>query len=121
MQTTAITRVPKAPAHIRGVVNIRGTVVTVMDLPRRFGYEHEGEYTSIIVAEAEVGDERVSVGILADSITHVVRLTGDDMEKLPAVGSHADCEYVLGVGKLEDAFVVVLDVDAVVKKTGDCR
>jgi purine-binding chemotaxis protein CheW len=113
MQMTDITRVPKARPSVRGVINLRGTVVTVIDLAIAFGYAHPGEYGSIIVAEAQLCGEEVQVGVLADTITEVIRLDVDSMGDLGELGANVRSDLVDGVATAGDRFVIVLDVDRV--------
>lgn len=118
MKMAPITRVPKAPDYVRGVINLRGTVVTVMDLTRRFGYHHNQEYASIIVAAAEICGEVVPIGILADEITEVTRLELDQLPSLSELAGGIQSEFVDGVASVDGEFVVVLNVDAI---TGHCE
>jgi purine-binding chemotaxis protein CheW len=110
------TRVPGAPPSVRGVVNVRGAVVPVLDLAVKFG---KGETvptnrTCILVVEAQAGGERLTLGVLADAVSEVLDLPPDAVEPTPTFGTGVRLDYLTGMGKVGKGFVLLLDVDQVV-------
>lgn len=106
-----ITRVPRTPGFIRGVVNLRGKIIPVMDLRLKFGMEtvEATEETCIIVVEAE----GVQIGVLVDSVSEVLDIRHDQVEEAPDFGTEVDTDYILGIGKAEDGVKLLLDIDRV--------
>jgi purine-binding chemotaxis protein CheW len=110
------TRVPGAPGSIRGVINVRGAVVPVLDLAVKFG---KGETvatnrTCVLVVEARVGVEQLTLGLLADAVNEVLDLPVDAVEPPPSFGTGVRLDYLTGVGKVANGFVLLLEVDRVV-------
>lgn len=107
-----VTRLPHAPRYVEGVINLRGRILPVIDLARRFGLpEHERTRRSRIVIVAVEGR---TVGMLVDAVTEVLRLPDDAVEPAPAVlrdGPHADC--LTGIGRLDERLLVMLDLPRV--------
>jgi purine-binding chemotaxis protein CheW len=104
-----ITRVPKAPDFVEGVINLRGRVIPVIDLRKRFGLEskvHDKD-TRIIVIEIN----KMIVGFVVDAVSEVLRIPADTVEPPPPVVAGLDSEYISGVGKLEDRLLILLDLD----------
>ena len=115
IQCDTVTVVPKTPPWIRGVINLRGSVVPVVDLAVKFG-QTESEVTSstcIIIIEVDLEGEHSVMGILADAVSQVVKLRPEDIEMPPAFGTRIHVDYLLGMGKAGKKFILVLDVDAV--------
>src|SRR5512133_300085 len=116
LQYEAPTRVPGAPASVRGVINVRGAVVPVLDLSVKFG---KGETvptnrTCILVVEAAAAGERLTLGVLADAVSEVLDLAEDAIEPPPAFGTGVRLDYLTGMGKVGKGFVLLLDVDRVI-------
>lgn len=116
LQYEDTTRVPGAPQSIRGVINVRGSVVPVLDLAVKFG---RGETvptkrTCILAVEAQVGAERLTLGVLADAVNEVLDLAADAIEPPPTFGTGLRLDYLTGMGKVGRGFVLLLDVDRVV-------
>ena len=104
-----ITKVPKAPQFVEGVINLRGNVIPVIDLRKRFGLEtreHDNQ-TRIIVIEIN----KMIVGFVVDSVSEVLRIPENTVEPPPPVVSGLESEYISGVGKLEDRLLIMLDLD----------
>lgn len=115
LEVPDITKVPGMPKMIRGVINIRGEVVPVLDLKQKFGDE-ETEFkqdTAIIVTELEREGEAIPVGILVDSANEVVTLEPEQLEPAPKMGVFIDNNYILGMGKVDGAFIVLLNIDKI--------
>jgi purine-binding chemotaxis protein CheW len=111
----AITVVPNTPAWIRGVTNLRGTVVPVVDLAVKFGLAASGvsKLSCIIIAELLFQGEPLIFGVLADSVCQVVELTEDDVQETPPFGTRVRADYLLGMGPMGKKFCLILDIDKV--------
>ncbi len=110
-----ITYVPKTPDHIRGVINLRGKIIPVVDLRTRFGMNSQKatEKTCIIVVEVVNHGSSVLMGILVDSVSEVLDIKEDQIERAPTFGSGVNTNYILGIGKIKDAIKILLDIDKV--------
>src|ERR1700693_3991678 len=100
IEYTAVTKVPKVPQWIRGVINLRGNVVPVVDLAVRFGLEDRPitKATCIVVVEVEQGSECSGMGVIADAVNQVIDLSPKDIEAAPAFGTRVRLEYLFGMG-----------------------
>lgn len=114
-----VTRVPNMPGSIRGVINLRGAVVPVVDLGMRFGLRDSNvtKRTCVIIAEVEVGGERLVMGLMADSVSQVIDLPPADIEPPPAFGTRVRVDFLKGLGKLGKKFVLILDLDRALSDT----
>ena len=104
-----ITRVPRSPEFVEGVINLRGRVIPIVDLRRRFGLAaiaHDKD-TRIIVIELN----SLVVGFIVDAVSEVLRIPADTVEPTPPVAAGVDSEYISGVGKLQDRLLILLDLD----------
>lgn len=111
-----VTRVPKMPEFMRGVINLRGAVVPIVDMRIKFGLSRadEGVHTCIIVLETEVDGEPVVIGALADSVREVLELRAEDIEPPPRMGTRLKSEFIKGMGKQDDSsFIIILDIDRI--------
>lgn len=110
------TRVPGTPGSIRGVINVRGAVVPVLDLAVKFGRSETvpTKRTCILVVEAQVGGERLTLGVLADAVNEVLDLPADAVEPPPTFGTGMKLDFLTGMGKVGKGFVLLLDVDRVI-------
>ncbi len=109
-----ITRVPRAPDFVEGVINLRGKVIPIIDLRKRFGMaaqEHD-KHTRIIVIEIN----KVIVGFVVDSVSEVLRIPANTVEPPPAIISGIESEYISGVGKLADRLLILLDLDRLLSR-----
>jgi purine-binding chemotaxis protein CheW len=113
LESTVVTRVPKSPAHLRGVINHRGSVVPVVDLRSVFGIDRSEseESSSVIVTQVEFEGERLTAGILADSVQEVVDLEQASVEPPPSFGARVDGEFIKGIAKRDGRFVILLDLE----------
>jgi purine-binding chemotaxis protein CheW len=110
-----ITPVPQTPSFVKGVINLRGKVIPVIDLRLKFGME-EIEYderTSIIVVEVRGGTGTVQIGIVVDSVSEVVNIKNEDIENTPTFGTRLDTDYILGMAKMGGGVKILLDIDQV--------
>ncbi|MFW5696022.1 MAG: chemotaxis protein CheW [Alkalispirochaeta sp.] len=115
LEYTSVTRVPRTQDFMRGVINLRGSVVPVIDLRLKFGMGETEKTieTSIIVMEVEIGGEKVTVGTLADSVQEVINLEDSQIEPAPQIGTRINTEFIRGIGKQEDRFIIILDIDRI--------
>jgi chemotaxis signal transduction protein len=112
---TTITPIPSTPDWVRGVINLRGAVVPVLDIKQKFGMpltEHTPN-TCIIIVELSAGQETYVLGILADSVREVFEIEHSRIEPAPKFGSNISTTYIHGIGRLENQFFVILDVERV--------
>jgi purine-binding chemotaxis protein CheW len=110
-----ITAVPQTPAHIRGVINLRGKVVPVIDLRVKFGLT-AAEYTQrtcIIVTQVQSGSASVLVGIIVDGVSEVLNLAASEIEDTPDFGEDIGSRYLLGMAKAKGKVKILLDIDKV--------
>jgi purine-binding chemotaxis protein CheW len=114
-QMLNVTPVPHTPNYVKGVVNLRGKVIPVMDLRVRFNMP-EIEYTDrtcIIVVEIYADDELIQVGNVVDSVTEVLNVTQENIDETPTFGTKVDTEFILGLANIEGSVKILLDVDKV--------
>jgi purine-binding chemotaxis protein CheW len=111
----AVTTVPKTPIWIRGVTNLRGKVVPVVDLAVKFGLPSSkiSKFSCIIITEVMFQGENLTMGVLADSVSQVIELSADEIEAAPPFGTRVKTEYLLGMGALGKKFCLILDIDKV--------
>jgi purine-binding chemotaxis protein CheW len=112
---TAITRVPRMPEFMRGVINLRGSVVPVVDLRLKFWMSATERTlnTCIIIAEVAIEGERTLLGALADSVQEVIDLEAGQIEPPPRLGTSINARFIRGMGKRDEHFVIILDADRV--------
>jgi len=111
----SVTRVPATPAHVRGVLNLRGAVLPVIDLAAKFGHadSEATRTTCVIVAETKLDDAMVVVGLLADAVSSVIDIVPDAIEPPPPFGTNIRVDFLTGMGKLEGRLVLILDLDRI--------
>ena len=111
----AVTTVPNTPLWIRGVTNLRGRVVPVVDLAVKFGLPASGisKFSCIIITEVMFEGENLTMGVLADSVSQVIELSADEIEQTPPFGTRVKTEFLLGMGALGKKFCLILDIDKV--------
>ncbi len=115
LEFDAVTRVPGTPPWVRGVMNLRGSVVPVIDLAVKFGLPPASltRRTCIVVVETDLEGERVVMGVLADSVSRVLDVAPGEIEAAPAFGTAVRVDYLLGLARLSGRFVLLLDIDRV--------
>ncbi len=115
LDLTTITKVPKMPDFMQGVINLRGSVVPVVDLKLKFGMNRTEKTvnTCIIITEVTVDGETMVLGTLADSVQEVMDIGSDHIEPAPTIGTQLHTEFIKGMGKQNDRFVIILDIDKV--------
>ncbi len=112
---TRITKVPKVPEFMRGIINLRGGVVPVVDLKRKFdmGETKRAVDTCIIIVEVEMENETAMIGTLADSVREVVELSAAQIEPPPRIGSQIRSDFIKGMGKQDENFIIILDINSI--------
>lgn len=115
IEYAGVTEVPMMSDCIRGVINLRGAVVTVMDLAARFGRPSSPvtKRTCIVIVELDDGDERHVVGVLVDAVSAVLEIDRADIEPPPSFGAKIRNDFIEGMGKVGDRFVILLDIGKV--------
>jgi len=115
IEYSSVTKVPKVPRWIRGVINLRGNVVPVVDLAVRFGLDERPitKTTCIVIVEVQQESENTVMGVIADAVNQVIELNPDDIEEPPAFGTRVRLEYLAGMGKLGKKFALILNIDRV--------
>lgn len=110
-----ITKVPQTPDYMRGVINLRGAVVPVVDLRLKFGMPmtEKTVNTCVIIAEVSTGNETVVLGAMADSVQEVLDLEPDQIEPVPRIGTKLDTTFISGMGKHNDRFIIILEIDRI--------
>lgn len=110
-----LTKVPGTPPFIRGVINLRGSVVPVVDLAVKFGLPETPvtKRTCIIIVEVELEDEQTVMGVVADAVSQVIELSPEEIEAPPAFGTRVRVDYLQGMGKADKKFILILDIDRV--------
>ncbi len=110
-----VTKVPRMPAYMRGVINLRGAVVPVLDLKQKFGMGATAQTvdTCVIITEVDLEGEQVVIGALADAVQEVFDLDPSQVEPPPKIGTRLDTTFIQGMGKKDEQFVILLDIDRV--------
>ncbi len=110
-----ITAVPQTPSYVRGVINLRGQVIPVVDLRAKFCMttEQTTTETCIIVVETRQGQDKFSTGIVVDRVRDVLDITGEQIEDAPSFGTSVETDFILGMGKIADSVKILLDIDRV--------
>jgi len=115
LELTPITRIPRTPKFMRGVINLRGHAVPVVDMRLKFGMSRTEDTinTCIIIVEVVFDGESTVMGALADSVREVIELTENMIEEPPRMGTTIKTEFIRGMGKQDDEFVIILDINKI--------
>ena len=115
LELTTITKVPRTPDFMRGVINLRGSVVPVVDMRLKFGMSmtEQTVNTCIIVVEVTLDGDVIVLGALADSVQEVVEMEPGSIESAPHIGAKLDTNFIKGMGKIDAHFVMILDIDRI--------
>ena len=110
-----VTRVPTVPPHIRGVIDVRGTVVPVIDLSAKFGHgESEPTATTcIIMVESHIEDKPISAGVIADAVSQVLDIPSDQIVAPPSLGTQVRVDFLAAMAKLDGRIALILDLDRI--------
>ncbi|MCP3924458.1 MAG: purine-binding chemotaxis protein CheW [Desulfobacterales bacterium] len=113
-----ITTVPQSPPFVKGVINLRGKVIPVIDLRLRFEMESidYNERTCIIVVEIEAENGLIQLGIVVDSVCEVLNIPGEEIEETPSFGTKLNTEYIMGVAKMEGAVKILLHIEKILRE-----
>jgi purine-binding chemotaxis protein CheW len=113
-----VTRVPRTPGFVRGVINLRGKVIPVFDLRLKFGLEarEDTDRTCIIVVQFQLEGRSVTIGVIVDEVSEVLNVMADQIEPPPAFGSALDVGFLQGMGKVGQKVVMLLDIDKVLSQ-----
>jgi purine-binding chemotaxis protein CheW len=117
IRLTSITTVPHMPDYIRGVINLRGKIIPVMDLRLRFGFATaaSAEQNCIVVVQVKnPNGQATAMGLVVDGVEEVAQLVASDIEETPDFGAQVDTEYILGMAKIKGAVKALLDIDRVI-------
>jgi len=110
-----VTAVPQTPHYVKGVINLRGQVIPVIDLRAKFDMQtaEVTDETCIIVVEIAVSGRTFSTGIVVDGVQEVLDIAGKDIEEAPQFGASVDTDFILGMGKIGESVKILLDIDKV--------
>ena len=113
-----ITRIPRTPEFVRGVINLRGKVIPVIDLRKKFGMENiaDTEETCIIVVDVKHDTDTLQIGILVDSVSEVLDIKSDDIESTPSFGTNLDTDFILGMAKAKGSVKILLNIELVLSR-----
>jgi purine-binding chemotaxis protein CheW len=115
LEMKPITKVPNSPEYLRGVINLRGNVLPVIDMRIKFGMSAT-EFTTntcIIVLSVEIEGETIQLGILVDSVDSVIEIKDTEIEESPTIGTKYKVEFIQGMYHLEDGFIMLLNIDLI--------
>ena len=110
-----VTRVPRTPEFIRGVINLRGKVIPLIDLRLKFGMEtaEDTRRTSIVVVQLSHDKNQIIMGLIVDDVSEVIDIDGECIEPAPEFGANVNTDFIKGIGKIDQKVVILLDVDKV--------
>jgi purine-binding chemotaxis protein CheW len=115
LEFQTVSRVPRMPSYMRGIINLRGSVVPVIDLKMKFdlGVTEKSIDTSVVVTELKIGDEDVVIGLLTDAVSEVVDIEDQDIEPTPHIGTAIDSSFIRGMGRKGDSFIIILNINKI--------
>lgn len=113
LEFQTVTKVPRMPSFMRGIINLRGSVVPVIDLKMKFelGETDKSIDTSVIVTELKIGDDEVVIGLLTDAVNEVIDIEDSDIEPTPNIGTSIDSSFIEGMGKKDSKFIIILNIN----------
>jgi purine-binding chemotaxis protein CheW len=115
LELTTVSEIPKTPEYMKGVINLRGHAVPVVDMRLKLGMsqiEHTVD-TCIIILEVAFGGEAIVMGALVDSVREVFEMSENDIEPAPKMGAAIEASYIKGMGRQEEKFIIIVDVDRI--------
>lgn len=115
LEMSQITEVPKSPDYMKGVINLRGSVLPVIDTRVKFGMTpiERSKSTSILVVEIDLGEDKVLVGLLVDAVNSVLKLDEEDLLAPPRIGKRQQSEFISHMARVKDKFFIVLNLNAI--------
>jgi purine-binding chemotaxis protein CheW len=119
LEFTHITKVPQTPDMMKGVINLRGSVVPVIDMRLKFemGEIEKTVDTCIVIIEIMIDGNTTMIGALVDAVKEVMDLDSDQIEPSPKIGTQLNTEYIKGMGKHDEQFIIILDIDKIFSHT----
>ncbi len=110
-----VTKVPRVPEFVRGVINLRGKIIPVVDLRVHFGFSGQEDTTKtcFIVVQIARGDRKVVMGVIVDEVAEVIDLKSEQIEPAPSFGTTVNTDFILGMGKANQKVIMLLDIDEV--------
>jgi purine-binding chemotaxis protein CheW len=113
LEFVSVTKVPKTPGYMRGVINLRGSVVPVLDMRLKFGLTRTEKTvdTCIVVVEVALEQEKTVIGALVDSVQEVFELEPEQIEAAPKIGTQLKTDFIKGMGRKDDSFIIILETD----------
>jgi len=115
IQMQSVTKVPRTPDYVRGVINLRGKVIPVIDLRKKFNLPtvSDTEKTCIIVVQIQQAESRVTMGTIIDEVKEVLDIKAENIEETPSFGASINTEFIMGMGKIGSSVKILLDIDKV--------
>lgn len=115
LEYSKITRLPNTPVFMSGVINNRGMVVPIINLRIKFNMEDReaSADTSFVIIEINNDDESINVGLLVDSVQEVITFENEQIEPPPRIGMPLDTQYIQGIGKMNDDFIIILNIEKI--------
>jgi purine-binding chemotaxis protein CheW len=120
IQMQPITRIPKTPDYILGVINLRGKIIPVLDLRRKFGLEPTQDTDKTCINVVQIVDakgQNITIGIRIDEVKEVLDIAASNIQETPSFGSAVDTDFILGLGKIGDSVKILLDIDKAISAT----
>jgi purine-binding chemotaxis protein CheW len=110
-----VTRVPKMPSFVRGILNLRGKLIPVVDLRVKFGldFKEDTEKTCIVVVQFSQDQNKITVGMIVDNVSEVLNISENQIEAAPEIGASVDTSFILSIGKVAEKVIILLDIDQV--------
>lgn len=111
-----ITKLPQSPDFIKGVINLRGIIIPVLDLRLKFSMEAipYDERTCIIIMQVTINGKEKLLGVIVDSVSEVINISSDDIEESIDYGSNLDTDFIVGIGKIKEKVLILLDIDKII-------
>ena len=116
---TMVTSVPRSPDYFKGMINLRGRVIPVIDIRLKLGLEERphDERTCFVIVSSDIEGDVVSIGVIVDTVLEVIQLDGAQLQCTPEFGYQIDATYVKGIGRVEEDIVILLEVQNILKRT----
>ncbi len=115
LEFQSVSKIPRMPGFMRGIINLRGSVVPVIDLKMKFGIgeTEKSVDTSIIVTELTMEENTVTMGLMTDAVSEVIDIDADTIEPAPQIGTEIDSSFIKGMGRKDEDFIIILDLNRV--------
>ena len=116
LDVTTLTKIPRMPEYLSGVINLRGSVVPIIDLGFRLGMEkiRQTQHTCVMIMQLNVGENTIEIGVLTDAVQMVLDLKAEEIEPVPQMSANIDTTFIKGMGRQDnDKFLIVIDLDTI--------